>query len=358
MKPAGPAAIPRWTARLERSWASGGPLALALRPLALAHALLLRARRVLFAIGCLRVQRLPVPDVVVGNYIVGGVGKTPTVLALVRMLERLGHRPGIVSRGYGGHAREPFGVALDTPPAQCGDEPLLLRRRSGLPVFVGRDRVAAARALLASHPLTDIIVADDGLQHLRLGRDLQVVVFDERGVGNGWPLPAGPLREPLPAVLPDRTLVLYNASHPSTAWSGSITEARLGGITALADWWRGSAPSRAGVALLRGRRVIAACGVARPQRFFRMLLDAGLDIVPLALPDHFDYAALPWPADATDVVVTEKDAVKLDPERVRTTRVWVAALDFEPPQAFFDEVMRLLALEHPIAETPHGNSSA
>ena len=142
-------------------------------------------------------QRLAVPVVVVGNITVGGAGKTPLTLWLATQLRERGWRPGIVSRGYGGASTLPRPVTLDSLPAEVGDEPLLLCRRSGVPVWVGRDRVAAGRALLAAHPEVDVVLCDDGLQHYRLARDVEIAVFDGRGAGNGWRLPAGPLRESL-----------------------------------------------------------------------------------------------------------------------------------------------------------------
>jgi tetraacyldisaccharide 4'-kinase len=196
--------------------------------------------------------------------------------------------------------------------------------------------------LLHEHREVDTLVCDDGLQHLALDREAQVIVFDERGAGNGWLLPAGPLREPMPPHVPPRSVVLYNADRPTTALPGHLAQRRLAGVVPLAEWWRGVAPSPAAIANLRGRRVVAAAGIARPQRFFAMLRAAGLQIAPLPLPDHHPYASLPWPADSADVVVTEKDAVKLDPQRVGHTRVWVAALDLRTDPAFAAELAALL----------------
>jgi tetraacyldisaccharide 4'-kinase len=332
----------RASAGLQRLWGARSVRAWLLVPLAVLYGVLGGLRRLCYRRGWLPTCTLPVPVVVVGNLIVGGAGKTPTVIALVELLRRHGWHPGIVSRGYGGQADGVIAVEAATPAAACGDEPLLLRLRTGAPVFVGRDRVGAGRALLAARPDIDVIVADDGLQHLRLHRDLQVLVFDERGAGNGWLLPAGPLREPLPQGLPERSLVLYNAGAPTTPLPGATAERRLAGAVALADWWQGRPPQPEALAGLQGRKVIAAAGLARPERFHAMLREAGLDIEPLALPDHFDYAALPWPTEAADVVVTEKDAVKIAPGRGGTTRVWVVALDFRPAPAFDAEVLRLL----------------
>jgi tetraacyldisaccharide 4'-kinase len=234
-------------------------------------------------------------------------------------------------------------VTHDTPAHLSGDEPLLIRLRGEAPVFVGRDRVAAARALLQAHPQVDIVVSDDGLQHRRLARDAQIIVFDERGPGNGWLLPAGPLREPLTAKAPPRSVVIYNAAEPTTEWAGERVHRALAGAAPL-DQWRAGAPAEAShLDSLRGRRVLAAAGIARPQRFFAMLRDWGIDIEDLPLPDHFAFTATPWPAQAADVIVTEKDAVKLGPDTsLGATRVWVATLDFRLAPATESHLLGLL----------------
>ncbi|HZE91209.1 MAG TPA: tetraacyldisaccharide 4'-kinase, partial [Rhizobacter sp.] len=197
--------------QLEAAWLQRGPLARLLWPLSWLFRAAVACRRALYTLHISRAVALPVPVLVVGNLIAGGAGKTPTTLALVAMLRTRGWTPGIVSRGYG---RQAAGVQLadkKTPASQVGDEPLLMHLRSGVPVAVGADRVAAARMLLDAHPQITLLLSDDGLQHWRLARDAQVIVFDERGAGNGWLLPAGPLREPLPQRVPPRSVVVYNA---------------------------------------------------------------------------------------------------------------------------------------------------
>lgn len=324
-----------WQARDWRSWA--------LLPASWLYGGVVVLRRRLFERGELAVGRLPVAVVVVGNIVVGGAGKTPMVIAIVALLRRHGYTPGIVSRGYGRRDDAVIAaVAMDSDAAIVGDEPLLLHRRTGAPVVVGRDRVAAAHALLQARPSVDVVVSDDGLQHLALDRDVEIVVFDERGAGNGRLLPAGPLRERLPTGPMPRRLVLYNAPAPTTPLSGFIGQRRFAGVVALDAWWQGEPPSLAILDTLRGRELVAACGLARPQRFFAMLREHGLTIRELPLPDHHDFATLPWPTSSTDVVVTEKDAVKLPPSRRMNTRVWVAALDFEPEPAFESALLALL----------------
>lgn len=320
--------------RLQAQWLHGGALSGALLPLSWLYGALLTLRRTAYRLGLKRAQTLPVPVIVVGNWIVGGAGKTPATLALLALLQARGLKPGVVSRGYG---REGDGIHLVTRAStarEAGDEPLLIHLRGRVPVAVGRDRVAAARALLAAHPALDLLVSDDGLQHWRLPRDLSVLVFDERGLGNGRLLPAGPLRQP-PSVPAANELVLYNAPAPSTALPGFVGERRLAGAAPLAGWWAGAPATADALLALRectGLRAVA--GVARPQRFFGMLAERGLRFEPVALPDHADFATLPWPEDAACIVLTEKDAVKLPPDRVGCTPVWVVTLDFAPGAGF------------------------
>ena len=342
--------------RLLRAWADDDALARALRPLAALHGLLLRLRVWLYRLGLKRSASLPVPVIVVGNWIVGGAGKTPTTLALLQLLRAQGLQAGVVSRGYG--RRDEQALRLIGPEdraEEVGDEPLLIARRAQVPVAVGRDRVAAAQALLAAHPELDLLVADDGLQHWRLPRALSILVFDERGLGNGRLLPAGPLRQrrdlPPPPGSSAQALVLYNAARPSTALPGFLARRELAGAVSLQDWWRGAPASPQALAALRGRELIAAAGLAQPQRFFEMLSAQGLRFRALALPDHARLEPLPW-ARTDEVVITEKDAIKLRPEALQGCRIWVVTLDFRPEPAFEEalrrELQRLL---------PHGSST-
>lgn len=303
-----------------------------------------------------RPRTLGLPVIVVGNLVIGGAGKTPTVIALIEWLRQHGWRPGVVSRGYG-RANEGSLVEVtdESTAIEAGDEPLLIHRRTRVPLMVGRDRLAAALALLARHPEVDMLLSDDGLQHHRMPRDLEVVVFDGRGVGNGLMLPAGPLRQSLPHKLPSPMLVLYNAAQPSTPLPGFVAERRLAGAVALADWWRGDVSGRRSLAELHGRPLMAAAGMGDPERFFGMLEQAGLMIERLPLPDHASFDPLPWPTGTSEVLVTEKDAVKLQPERVGATRVWVVALDFALPTAFTEALQQRLPR---IPSIPSGGSSA
>ncbi|UXH80040.1 tetraacyldisaccharide 4'-kinase [Roseateles amylovorans] len=332
--------------RLQRAWRDDDRLARALRPLSLLHGGVLKLRSLLYRLRLKRTASLPVPVIVVGNWVVGGAGKTPTTLSLLESLARLGVRAGVISRGYGRADDREVRLIQDGDRAEdVGDEPLLIAQRGRVPVAVGRDRVAAARALLAAHPALQVLVSDDGLQHWRLPRQLSILVFDERGLGNGQLLPAGPLRQsrdlpPTPGSTAHQ-LVLYSTGRPSTALPGFVGTRQLAGAVGLADWWRGEPARLERLHALRNKPLIAAAGLARPQRFFDMLGDQGLSFRALPLPDHASLDPLPW-ARTDEVVITEKDAIKLRPEPLQGCRIWVVALDFRPEPAFEEALQREL----------------
>lgn len=316
--------------RLAASWQRPEPdgLARLLQPLSWAYRGAAALYRAIYASGLCNPEQAPRPLVVVGNLVAGGAGKTPTVMALVALLRQLGRTPGVVSRGYGRDDRATLLVQSTSSAARVGDEPLLIHLRTRAPVAVAARRIDAARVLCQAHPEVDLLLADDGLQHHALARDAQVIVFDERGVGNGLLLPAGPLRASMPRAVPERTLVLYNAPHASTRWPGHLALRSLSGLVELAGWWRGERADPAAWNALHGRRIVACAGTALPQRFFAMLEQQGLAVERVTPGDHARFDTLPWPAGTPDVVVTEKDAVKIRPEQASGTRVWVAPLDF------------------------------
>jgi tetraacyldisaccharide 4'-kinase len=334
----------RWQAALVRQWARPQPglVGRALQPLSWLYGALAAAHAAAYRAGLKRVHRLPVPVVVVGNLVAGGAGKTPVVLHLLRLLRQQGWTPGVVARGHGGSATQATLVSRDTPAALVGDEPLLLHLRTQAPVAVAARRVEAAQLLLRQHPAVDILVSDDGLQHHALARDVQVIVIDARGAGNGLLLPAGPLRQPLPRSVPANSLVLYSGGLASTHLPGLRASRQLGGAVPLADWWQGQAATLAALQALRGAPLLAAAGLAQPRAFFDMLRAQGLSLTELPLPDHHPYTTLPWPEGIASVIVTEKDAVKLRPERVGRTAVWVATLDCQPEPGFDAALLRLL----------------
>lgn len=326
---------------LQRAWLHRGPAARLLFPLSLVYGALAALHRAAYAHDWRRRERLPVPVIVVGNVVAGGAGKTPVVLALLERLKARGLAAGVVSRGYGRAGSDCVEVQATDDAARAGDEPLLLKRRSGVPVFVAARRADAGRALLQAYPATQVIVSDDGLQHHALARDLEICVFDARGTGNGWLLPAGPLREPWPRPV---DLVLRPESLP-----------QLGGYalvrTLAADAVRADG-TRCPLAQLAARPVHALAGIATPEAFFAMLRDAGLALASTrALPDHHAFGtadALP----AGPLVCTEKDAVKLWQLR---PDAWAVPLQVTVPAAFWDDVDRRLAAR---LSSPHGSSPA
>lgn len=341
-------------------WFSGGAFGLGLTVLLLPAALLFRSlaalRRTLFRVGVLRTERLPVPVVVVGNIIAGGAGKTPLTLWLVQALAARGRRPGIVSRGYGG-AGQTVEVKADADPRQVGDEPVLLANRAGVPVFVGRDRAAAGRALLAAHPGVDVLVCDDGLQHYRLARDVELAVVDARGLGNGWPLPLGPLREPASRL---RTVdALVGHAGAEAIWqplAGTVPAYPMrlapGPFVALHDpAQRLAARALAERAAASGCSLHAIAGIGAPERFFATLAAlgfVGIDTRPFA--DHHAYTAddLAF-AQHGILLMTEKDAVKCRP--LYSGEAWVLPVDAELPAT-------LVALVDNLLEKFHGRPAA
>lgn len=333
-----------WLAHSQRR----GWLAWLLWPLSLVYGCLMAVRRGLYAIGFFRTQRIPLPVIVVGNVVVGGAGKTPTVIAVVNHLQAQGWRPGVVSRGHGRHNTAVVDVGPDTLPEDSGDEPALIHRRTGVPVCVATSRVAAANKLTAAYPEVNIVVCDDGLQHWALHRDLQIVVFDDRGTGNGWLLPAGMLREPWPRRGSDQTpadLVLQQQRADTEATRKvSAPGTRLFSATRqLAAHAVGPAGETMSLQALRAQRTTAVAGIARPSVFFDMLRALGLTPEQtVGLPDHAD--AVDYTAVLQDpervLLCTEKDAVKLFPllsqlPKTRRAQVWAVPLELTPDPSFF-----------------------
>jgi tetraacyldisaccharide 4'-kinase len=325
------------TAPLQRAWLRRGAVAWLLLPASLLFGLLVAIRRAAYRLGWMRSERMPVPVVIVGNVVAGGSGKTPVVIALVRHLRARGIATGVVSRGYGRNAPDCREVHATDAPEDTGDEPLLIQRETGAPVFVAAKRADAARALLAAYPATQVIVGDDGLQHYALARDLEICVFDERGTGNGCLLPAGPLREgwPRPA-----DLVLRPTSRDE-----------LGGFEVrrrLADFAMRANGEQTTLAELRDRPLTALAGIATPQAFFAMLRERGLRLErTIALPDHANLAAEAIPREST-LLCTQKDAVKL--WRLRPD-AWAVPLVIDVAPPFWEAFDRLLDAK---LSSPHG----
>lgn len=293
---------------LTRAWLRRGPLAILLLPVALLFGLLSGLRRGLFLRGLKQSGRLPVPVIVVGNIFIGGTGKTPLTIWLADSLRAAGLTPGVISRGHGGAEGAPRAVTPLSDPREVGDEPILIATRARCPVVVGRRRVEAGRALLAAHPEVDVLITDDGLQHYALARDVEIVLFDGRGVGNGWLLPAGPLREP-PSRRRDFTVVNAPEIPPQLAHAVGGQPWRMHLAGEYAEPLQGG--ERLPLAQLREKRIVAAAGIGNPGRFFAMLRAAGLTVGELPLPDHHDFMDDPFAGvDADVILITEKDAVK------------------------------------------------
>ncbi|WP_342132423.1 tetraacyldisaccharide 4'-kinase [Hydrogenophaga sp. OTU3427] len=334
---------------LRQAWQGRGWLARLLYPASLVYRMLVALRRALFALGWRQATRLPVPVIVVGNVVVGGAGKTPTTIAVVRHLLARGWRPGVVSRGHGRKGTTPQAVTNTTDAADSGDEPLLIRRATGVPVFVDRRRAAAGRALLSAHPEVNVIVCDDGLQHLALARDLELVVFDDRALGNGWLLPAGLMREPWPRNSRVPALVLHQQRHTAPTFCPGFVARRT-----LAPDARDAAGHAIRLdTLSAGGPLHALAGIARPEVFFDMLRERSLALSStFSLSDHADLAPL-WPGIAAQCVpgstllCTEKDAVKLWPLLGEDApRVLAVPLVLSPEPAFFSALDAQLSSRH------------
>jgi len=339
---------PALESTLTRNWLRRGPLACALWPLSLVFRLLSGVRVALFKAGVLKSSRLPVPVVVVGNIYIGGTGKTPLTIWLVQALQAAGMRPGVISRGFGSAEQGAREVTAASTPAQVGDEPLLIKQRTGAPVMVGRDRAATGRALLAAHPEVDILLTDDGLQHYKLRRDVEIILFDGRGAGNGWLLPAGPLREP---VSRSRDFTVINAPQLTPALAASVgasvgaaapVQMTLAGDVAEQLRDRSQRRTLAELAAQPGLRVAAAAGIGNPARFFGMLKAAGLHIIELPLPDHHDFQDRPFAGLEADLILmTEKDAVKCAQieELSDDPRLWVVPVTARIDRALADQIV-------------------
>jgi len=331
------------TAWLEREWQRPfGPLSL-LFPLAFVFAIAVAVRRLLYRTGVLPRWKAPVPVVVVGNINVGGTGKTPLVLAIIELFQAHGFNPGVVARGYGRVPRreaDPLGVVRVYPdlptPEHFGDEPVLIARRARVPVYVGVDRPAAARALLEAHPETDVIVSDDGLQHYALARDVEIAVVDSwNGLGNGLPLPLGPLREP-PSRLETVDAVVVNGVGPMDGeWSVREFSMRMGRERFHAVAGNAQMHVEEFIGRARGLQVVAVAGIGNPDRFFEHLAGLGIEPRCVPFPDHYAFRPSDLRMPGADLIVmTEKDAVKC--AAFADARMWFLRVDAILPPEFDD----------------------
>ena len=310
---------------LEKIWYGKHPAGVLLAPLSGLYRMVIWFRRAAYASGLFSRYRAPVPVIVVGNLTVGGTGKTPLVIWLAKYLQTRGHKPGIISRGYLGRAKSwPQQVRADSDPAMVGDEAVLIARRTKLPVAVGPNRADNVQALLR-YADCDIIISDDGLQHYRLHRDVEILVVDGvRRFGNGKCLPAGPLREPI-SRLREVDLIVNNGIAGRGEFKMQTKASRLHSLD-------GSASPRA-LAEFAGQAVDAVAGIGHPERFFDLLRAAGLRAMKHPYPDHHAFQLSDLQFDqSSPIVMTEKDAVKC--ERFKLSNAWFLPIEVELPQVF------------------------
>ncbi len=315
-----------------KHWYRRAALARLLWPASLAFGLVVSIRRLLYRARLLKSAHPGIPVIVVGNLVAGGSGKTPLALWIAEFLRSKGWSPAIVSRGYGASVEAPRAATIASEASEVGDEPIVLARRSGCPVWVGPERVRVIEALRAQHPEVDVLVLDDGLQHYRLRRDLEIAVVDARGFGNGFLLPAGPLREPA-SRLKTVDAVVAHGTGAVKGFSMVLEGETLYRMTDSRDRW----PLKS----LAGQRVHAVAGIGDPNRFFIQLGRAGLKVVPHPFPDHhrFEPRELEF-GDGAPVVMTEKDAVKL--RGAARPQWWVLPVTAQLDPAFGDWLLRKL----------------
>jgi tetraacyldisaccharide 4'-kinase len=309
-----------------KHWTHRGPLAWLLWPVSLVFGIVVRARRILYRLRILPSSHPGIPVIVVGNLTVGGSGKTPLVIWIAEHLKKKGWTPGIISRGYGGERGAPRAATLASEAQEVGDEPILLSRRSGCPVWVGADRVAVCKALRAAHEDVDVLILDDGLQHYRLRRDLEIAVVDARGFGNGFLLPAGPLRES-ESRLRSVDAVVTHAGAPVRGYAMTLEGDSVHRMT--------DASERRPARFFEGQKVHAVAGIGDPNRFFLHLTRLGFQLAPHPFPDHYRFTAKDLEfGDDAPVVMTEKDAVKL--RRAARPNWWVLPVTAQLDAAFGD----------------------
>ena len=298
---------------LTQAWTRRGVLAWFLWPVSWLYGAVVALRHWLYQVGAFKTSRVSAKVIVVGNVVAGGAGKTPVVMALVEHLQMRGLKVGVVSRGYGRDTQDCREVLDNSLPHEVGDEPTLIKQALLAPVFVAIKRLDAAMALLAKYPQTQIIVCDDGLQHHALHRDLEICVFDDRGLGNGFMLPAGPLREPWPRSSLSRepwprpaNLVLHTGQHPALSDGFKATRS-------LATHALRADGSTVSLASLLGKPLAAVAAIAQPEQFFSMLRHQGLTLAHTeSLPDHYNFNSWLRLFDKDySLICTEKDAVKL-----------------------------------------------
>lgn len=337
--------------RYPQFWQRRGLVSTLLAPLGWLTCLIAQRRRGRAKPKSSPASGLPVPVIVVGNLTVGGTGKTPLLIALIDALKTMGYRPGVVSRGYGAKiGTQPRDVGEAKSVAEVGDEPWMIQRTTQVPVMVHPERLLAAQSLLECHPEVDLVLSDDGLQHHRLPRTVEIVVVEgARRFGNGRCLPAGPLREPLSA-LAAVDFVVVNGSPFSIPYvdGGWHFRFRLDSLRDLAD---SDPDSVLPLSTLRDRMVVAVAGIGHPERFFDALCAEGMIVEPHALGDHqsvSDDHCQHLQASGKPVVITAKDAVKWPTETLASGRVFVAEGHVELPDGFTEAILERIRSRKPI----------
>ena len=348
-------------------WEKKGVVALLLWPLSKLFGWVTQIRKVLYALGLLKSQALDVPVIIVGNLRVGGTGKTPTVLAIAKALHAQGFHPGIISRGYKGtgHQDNPANaieVTSQSNPLELGDEPCYMAQQLAhlaIPIYVHSQRTISARTLLKAHPTVNVLISDDGLQHYAMkrwparegGQDIELVIRDARGEGNGFLMPAGPLRE---SALRARDFTLNlgaeNSQQIKQPYLADAPNFYL--TTQVANAYQLINPSqqRPLFDFYSERHLVAAAGLGNPKKFFDVLEQAGLTINPLPLPDHYDFQKNPFKdISASAILITEKDAVKCSQiaEYKNDERIWVVPVTVELPKEFINLMVDILKRPKP-----------
>ncbi|MFM9913667.1 MAG: tetraacyldisaccharide 4'-kinase [Methylophilaceae bacterium] len=319
---------------LQNQWVRLSVWHILLLPFAFLFLLLSATRRLAYGLGLFKIISLPIPVIIVGNISVGGTGKTPLILWLAEFLTEQGYRPGIISRGYASRAKQPQSVSLATDPALVGDEAVLLAQRLKCPVWVGKDRVAVARALLISRPDCNVILSDDGLQHYRLGRDVEVAVVDGvRRFGNGFVLPAGPLREPQQRLQCVDAVVVNGGVVAENEYAMTLqgrTFCNLRDVEVLAD-----------IDDFSDQNCHAVAGIGHPARFFNHLRGLGLNVVEHAFADHHTFTPQDLQFDdGAAILMTEKDAVKC--RAFASPKCWYLSVAAKLDAAFGDKILEKL----------------
>jgi tetraacyldisaccharide 4'-kinase len=368
---------------LQRAWLSKSLLACVLWPVSLIYGAIVSLRKLLYRLDVFHAQNLPVPVIVVGNVFVGGVGKTPLVIALVKQLTEQGLKVGVLSRGYGRSGDGSQSVTAQSSATEVGDEPVLIARACQVPVFVGKNRFQTGQHLLAQNPHVQLIVCDDGLQHLALAHDLALCVFDERGLGNGWLLPAGPLREPWPVDRSGYSQVItlstsnYAIQNPERV-NEQVLEKEEEELQmqvlekdkeqpkklkkpkadflvprVLADFAQQADGTTQALSIFQGQKVQALAGIGKPQAFFDMLTDIGIALsATKALADHDDMRSIHIDPEMGEVLCTEKDAVKL--WNFQPT-AWAVPLVTEIPKELLNTILAHIG---PKLSSAHGHKTS